>query len=72
MSRNKEHGGAAFGGTPNWATAPLGLCSLFLFIYFFICEYLWIFRIYSIYICMCPKDFPSIFLRMFRNLFSEQ
>ena len=47
MSRNKEHRGAAFGG------APLGLCSLFLLIYFLYYEYVWIFLIYSIYIEYC-------------------
>ena len=52
---------------PPSAAAPLGLCSLFLLIYFLI---LWIFMaipciflIYSMYIC--PKYFPYIFLCMF-------
>ena len=83
LMRNKEH--SAFGGTPigggRFAAAPLGLCSMFLIIVYH--EYLWMFLIYSLYIphiyiyiytavYICPKYFPSIFLCMFRNSFSEQ
>ena len=75
MSRNKEHRGAAFFGGPNGAAAEGGrpIWSMFFVSANFI-NIPYIFLIYSThtYIYICPKYFPSIFLRMFRNLFSQQ
>ena len=65
MSRNKEHRGAAFGGAPNGAAAPLGLCSLFLFIYFLYLNTIMKIYGYSLYI---PYIFHIYFLNIFHIL----
>ena len=81
MSRNKEHRGTALGGAPNGAVAfggrPIGsvfFVSAHLFFYIMnIYGYsLYIPYIFHIYIYICPKYFPYIFLSMFRNLVSQQ
>ena len=58
MNRNKEQRGAAFGGAPNGAAAPLGLCSLFLVIYLLYYEHFWIFLIFHIFFKICSIYFP--------------
>ena len=71
MSRNKEHRGAAFGGRPIgsvfFVSAHLSFYVMNIYGYSLYIPY-----IFHIYIYICPKYFPSIFLCMFRNLFSEQ